>query len=51
MASQSFAGEIKLYVMLTSSIDNGDGTSNVRLVVEGLNVAHDLNFAKHVLRG
>lgn len=46
---QSFAGEIKLLCNTYSSIDNGDGTSNIRLVVEGLNVAHDLNFAKHIL--
>ena len=46
---QSFAGEIKLLCNAYSTIDNGDGTSNVRLVVEGLNVAHDLNFAKHIL--
>jgi len=46
---QSFAGEIKLLCNAYSTVDNGDGTSNVRLVVEGLNVTHDLNFAKHVL--
>jgi hypothetical protein len=45
----SFAGEIKLLCNAYSEIDNGDGTSNVRLVVEGLNVIHDENFAKHVL--
>ena len=46
---QSFAGEIKLLCNAYSTVDNGDGTSNVRLTVEGLNVTHDLNFAKHVL--
>ena len=45
----SFAGEIKLLCNSYSEIDNGDGSSNVRLVVEGLNVIHDENFAKHVL--
>jgi len=46
---QSFAGDIRLLCNAFVSIDNGDGTSNVRLTVEGLNVTHDVNFNKHVL--
>ena len=46
---QSFAGDIKLLCNGFVSVDNGDGTSNVRLTIEGLNVAHDVNFNKHVL--
>ena len=45
----SYAGEIKLLCNSFSTIDNGDGTSNIRFTVEGLNVAHDINFNKHVL--
>jgi hypothetical protein len=45
----SYAGEIKLLCNSFATVDNGDGTSNVRLTVEGLNVTHDVNFAKHVL--
>lgn len=46
---QTFAGDIRLLCNNKSVIDNGDGTSNVRLTLEGLNVIHDENFAKHVL--
>ena len=45
----TFVGEIKLLCNAYTSVDNGDGTSNVRFTVEGLNVAHDVNFSKHVL--
>jgi hypothetical protein len=45
----SFVGEIKLLCNAYAAVDNGDGTSNVRFTVEGLNVAHDVNFNKHVL--
>ncbi|MEK9954207.1 MAG: phage tail protein, partial [Pelagibacteraceae bacterium] len=46
---QTFAGDIKLLCNGFVSIDNGDGTSNIQLTVEGLNVTHDVNFNKHVL--
>ena len=46
---KSFAGEIKLLCNSFTTVDNGDGTSNVRLTLEGLNVAFDENFSKHVL--
>ena len=45
----TFVGEVKLLCNSYSTIDNGDGTSNVRFTVEGLNVAHDVNFGKHIL--
>ena len=45
----SFMGEIRLLCNGFSQIDNNDGTSNVRLTVEGLNVAFDENIFKHVL--
>ena len=45
----SFVGEIRLLCNAYSTVDNGDGTSNVRLVVEGLNVCFDENIFKHVL--
>jgi len=45
----SFAGEIRLLCNAFSGVDNGDGTSNVRFTIEGLNVVHDVNFNKHVL--
>ena len=45
----SFVGEIKLLCNSYSVVDNGDGSSNVRLTVEGLNVCFDENIFKHVL--
>jgi len=45
----SFVGEIRLLCNAYSVIDNGDGSSNVRLTVEGLNVCFDENIFKHVL--
>jgi len=45
----SFVGEIRLLCNAYAVIDNGDGSSNVRLTVEGLNVCFDENIFKHVL--
>ena len=45
----SFIGEVRLLCNTFTTVDNGDGTSNIRLTVEGLNVVHDENFFKHVL--
>ena len=45
----SFLGEIRLLCNGFTQIDNGDGTSNVRLTLEGLNVAFDENLFKHIL--
>ena len=45
----SFLGEIRLLCNGFAQVDNGDGTSNVRLTLEGLNVAFDENLFKHVL--
>ncbi len=45
----SFVGEIRLLCNNFVSVDNGDGSSNVRLTVEGLNVCFDENIFKHVL--
>ena len=45
----SFLGEIRLLCNGFAQVDNGDGTSNVRLTLEGLNVAFDENIFKHIL--
>ena len=48
---QSTIGEIRLLANAVTTVDTGGGTvdGNVELTLEGLNVAFDENFFKHVL--
>jgi len=48
---QTSIGEIKLLCNAVTTVDTAGGTldGNIQLTVEGLNVAHDENFFKHVL--
>ena len=48
---QSTIGEIRLLANTVATVDTGGGTldGNVELTLEGLNVAFDENFFKHVL--